>query len=119
MKDTIDLDGDLAELWADYAARLSNRILAIAEALNSWQNGERNPETFLVLRRLVHGLAGSSGMFGFPTVSKAARSFQMYLDLVSEQAGPASPEQHAHSASLFATLEQVAANAVQSPDMDE
>ncbi len=62
-----------------FAERLPLRVAEIESALHLFLEGEWQPEALRYVHRLVHGLAGSAGIFGYPSVGDSARRLEIPL----------------------------------------
>ncbi len=69
-------DPRLDELYRKYAARLPDRVEAVADAL---ARGRTDPHALADARALVHRLAGNAGSFGYPDVSRAMSGIERAL----------------------------------------
>lgn len=67
-----DFDDRLRELRERFVARACEDRTALAEAL---AGGDADG-----VRRIVHGLAGAGGTFGYPEISEAAQRIEDMLD---------------------------------------
>lgn len=61
----------IAELRADYAGRLRNKV----ESIRALSHGDPAE-----MAREVHQLVGSAGTFGFLSVGEAAHALELYLE---------------------------------------
>ncbi|HWV15819.1 MAG TPA: Hpt domain-containing protein [Cellvibrio sp.] len=76
--DNIPFAQKFARLKAEYAAQLPAKLAVI---LNDWNalKAQHASETIAQLHRNVHSLIGTSGTFGFTSLSKSARDLEHSL----------------------------------------
>ncbi len=77
----------IAELRAAYVADLPSKLDKIVEvAQQSFDSSrDRDYDTLFTLYRLVHNLAGSSGMHGLVELSDRARAFELFVQPFAER----------------------------------
>ena len=105
------LQEQLDLLRASYAARLGDRLSHIegiwADLLqNAW-----NADAFKELHRAIHSLAGSGGTFGFPSLGDAARTVEVFIKSILQDARIPSAPQRAQITLLLAELKRAAVQA--------
>lgn len=79
MSEREELKSRYASLISDYADALPSKANEISQLLNENQNAEWPKERQIELVTAVHRIAGSSGSYGFKSVSKSARALDQQL----------------------------------------
>ncbi len=67
-------------LWERNQAQVQDRLQLLDRAAAANQHGEMGAELRSEAREIAHKLAGSLGMFGFPTGSEIARRLEMLFE---------------------------------------
>lgn len=93
MDDPDELQAELEQLSAAYAARLPERIATLERAWEELQGDGWNSDGLQLLSRQVHNLAGSGRTFGFALLSEAARNLEDCLREIAA-AGSVPDAQH-------------------------
>lgn len=84
---------DFAKLAEDFLLRLERSVEAIDNILSQHQMGTLKKDDFSRAQHLVHGLAGSGSIFGFPEITEAGRTADKFiLDLLKQNDGQNIPE---------------------------
>ncbi len=101
---------DLKALRAVYAEGLPDRISTIEKLWGDVSSGRGGADAMKNLHRMVHGMAGSSGTFGFNGLGVAAGNMEEILDSVMEGGAPLDEEIHAKVEGWLARFRELASN---------
>jgi HPt (histidine-containing phosphotransfer) domain-containing protein len=105
----LSLHEQLGKLQQQYAQRLPERLHEIEGTWHAVLATPWDAALCARLQRQMHGLAGSGASFGFTTLSTTARSLELLLGAVIEQAAPPTLEQRIQIDALIAAVRQAAA----------
>ncbi len=103
-----DSSSDISVLFealrAEYAAKLPGKIAAIEQAWQAAQQDPWDPQVNDRLYRSLHTLAGSSGTYGFRSLSERARTAEVYVGSILSSALPPSSNQCERISALLGAL---------------
>ncbi len=94
----------LEALRAEYAAQLPGKIVAIEQAWQAVRRDVWDAGVWDHLQHSLHTLAGSSGTYGFLSLSQNARAAENYIASIRECAGPPTPAQYDQVRTLIEAL---------------
>lgn len=106
-----DLARQLQALREAYAARLDEKIESVESAWNSFctlPEGEEKTEALTLAHRLTHSLAGSGATFGFPDISKHARTAEIVLKAILHDGREFGDEEKVAIATAYVALKKAA-----------
>lgn len=83
--DLIELRRLIDEQRAEFLLELPNRLLIIESLCHRLAAGRANAFDRRQLQRVVHGLAGAGGMYGYPELGAAARRLELAVDSEDRQ----------------------------------
>lgn len=98
----------LVELRRDYGRRLTAKIKRLEILAQELLQNPADRSSLITLHRLSHTLAGSGTTFGFASISCLARTLELFLVPLLQQADPLTPEQQAELQTFFSRLQQAA-----------
>jgi diguanylate cyclase (GGDEF)-like protein len=97
----VALDHELERLRSGFAERLPVRLRGMADEWQDLQAKGWNREGARALHRSVHGLVGTAGSLGFPSVAKTARRLERRLAALLEASECPTAEQSSEVSSWF------------------
>jgi diguanylate cyclase (GGDEF)-like protein len=103
-----DLDLELRDLQQYFASRLPERLDEIEIIWKEVRETGWAPDPLRDLHRLSHSLTGAGGTFGYPEVTRTARSLERYLKECLESSEPLGEPAAARVEALLADLRQAA-----------
>lgn len=93
-----------------YIARLPEKFNQIELSWQILQQSGWETEPARKMHGMVHKLAGSGASYGFPVISQAARSLEIYLEEMLENPAAHAADWPAEIKQLLADLEQAIAD---------
>lgn len=102
------LDKEIAELRANYAAKIPNKVNLIVDLWGKLTQISWNDDAFNVMYRLLHGLSGSGKTFGFEKLSQQCRNIESYLINLLKQKTPPSAQDRFNITQLIKELQKFA-----------
>jgi chemotaxis protein histidine kinase CheA len=103
----------LLALRRKYAAGLPAKVAKAAESVRSLLAAPLDPDRCEAAHRSLHSLTGSSGTYGYPDLSRFARSAEILLRLSLESGNPISSEEQQSLVDVIARLGTLAAMAAE------
>jgi len=100
----------LKVLGESYIAGLPEKLDSIRIAWDEIKGGKGGLENFRLLHRLVHGIAGSAGIFGFLDLSRGARCLEVMLKPLAKGLHPLTLEDSEQIESLISDLRAAVKN---------
>jgi serine phosphatase RsbU (regulator of sigma subunit) len=91
----------LESLHQSYIAELPHKISRAREIWDQIPDESWDEDSWLALHRLIHGLAGSGAIYGFPMISAAARAFDTQLKVIVQDARVPGKKQKEELAALL------------------
>ena len=74
-----DIQAALAALKEGFAKKIPSRIEEIRQSWKALKSGDDGPETFHLLHRQSHTLAGTAATYGFDEIGKLAKALEATL----------------------------------------
>ena len=75
---------DFSRLRSEYLDGMDEKLTFIDSKLVEWEKS-RKPEDAIELKRQIHSIKGSGGMYGFPTLTSICHQFEDYIEVNFEQ----------------------------------
>ncbi len=108
-----NLDLELRDLQQYFASRLPERLEEIEQIWQEVRDSSWAPDAVRELHRLTHSLTGAGSTFGFPEVTRTARSLEHYL---KDRLEPSKPPGDDAVTGVETLLEELRAAAHAPPD---
>ncbi len=93
---------DLEKITADYCASFPRKKIQLEGAFRQIIQNDWNTESLIALKYLAHKLSGSTGLYGFATLSNLIQSLEKAIDRFKQS----NDEKNAISQTLADLLEQ-------------
>jgi HPt (histidine-containing phosphotransfer) domain-containing protein len=88
-------------LHQSYIAELPQKIARAREIWDQLPDDTWDDDAWIALHRLIHGLAGSGAIYGFPMISAAARALDIQLKAIVQEARTPGKKQQEELAALL------------------